>query len=187
MGSSVGRLRTRDGVGTRILIMVCVLPSTNLLFGCSLPKMGIFGLAVFAKIIVYAIQTVIAYSSDRLLMTFIARYASMHKPLLMCLILPFESPFNRTSIPAQSCKANAEHSSFPGFPLSGLLLLPPLPLFPRLVQRDEAAPVPARVDIATLDQRASLWLRQEQPPRHQREGTKMSEKWIRGKYRGRWN
>jgi dolichol kinase len=45
MGNSVGRLRTREGVGTRILIMTCVLMSL-LAFPKAIPEMCILSLAI---------------------------------------------------------------------------------------------------------------------------------------------
>jgi hypothetical protein len=44
MGNSVGRLRTSEGVGTRIFIIVCVLTLDRLSHGE--PEMGIFRLTI---------------------------------------------------------------------------------------------------------------------------------------------
>lgn len=72
MGSSVGRLRTSEGVGTRILIMVCVLRLASASSSVLIPKMCILGLAVLTKIIIDAVQTVISHSSYRLFVAFVA-------------------------------------------------------------------------------------------------------------------
>ena len=51
------------------------------------PEMCILGLTILTQIIVDTIQTMVPYSPNRLLVTLVTGYPSMHKAILMRLIL----------------------------------------------------------------------------------------------------